>query len=137
MLKYIKTKRSQRISWQKAPDVSIQVDRVIRDLGNNLILRRQIHCFRSTGSSTRATARIWGLARIWQLALNLPPAYIIEVIAEKYDRLDMRKQNEVLVHEIAHIPNNFSGALVPHIRRGKGKFKLRIDKIISRQLLNR
>ena len=63
-------------------------------------------------------ARVWGLGRIWQQALDLSPAYIIEVISEKFDRLAEKEQDVILIHELLHIPKTFSGALVPHRRRG-------------------
>lgn len=76
-------------------------------------------------------ARIWSFGKIWQLALNQKPAYIIEVISEKFDSLSDKEKNNVLLHEIAHIPNNFSGALVPHIRRGKRNFFTKVKRLIS------
>ncbi len=74
----------------------------------------QITLYRSYGSSSRAYARIWGLPRVWQQALTLKPHYIIEVISERYDKLSPTDQVKTLIHELLHIPKNFSGALVPH-----------------------
>jgi len=112
-----------RIDWQKAPDVKAKVRQIIFQAELDWLKASSIYCFRSTHADTRAFARIWGLSRIWQQALKLKPAYIIEVVAEKYDRLPDQERARVLLHELAHIPKNFSGSLVPHIRRGKRKFK--------------
>ena len=56
------------------------------------------------------------------MALGIPPHYVIEVLSEKFDRMSDDDQIRVLIHEILHIPKNFSGALVPH----RGRFH-RID----------
>ncbi len=69
---------------------------------------------RSTGSRSTAVARIHGLPRIWREVLGLEPMYIIEVIGEKYDRLDMVGKVKIIIHELLHIPKRFSGGLRPH-----------------------
>ncbi len=92
---------------------------------------RQIVCFRSTQANTKAYARIWGLGRIWQLALKEKPAYVIEVISEKFDHLPQKEKDRILLHELAHIPKSFSGALLPHTRRGKGSFHNKLKNMIK------
>lgn len=82
-----------------------------------------ITSMRGTGSTSRAIARIWSLPRPWQLALKIEPQYIIEVIAERFDRLSDSDKDRTLIHELMHIPKTFSGALVPH--RGRSH---RIDR---------
>ncbi len=82
----------------------------------------QLSIYRSVGSSSRAIARIWGLPRVWQQALNVKPHYIIEVISEKYDRLSDENKIKTLIHELLHIPKGFSGALVPH--KGARKYHI-------------
>ncbi len=54
------------------------------------------------------------------MVLKIKPQYIIEVIAERFDRLDPGEQEKTLIHELTHIPKTFSGALVAH-RRGFNK----------------
>ena len=49
----------------------------------------------------------------------MEPAYVIEVLAKYFDKLDQDKQKQVLIHELLHIPKNFSGALLPH--RGRNR----------------
>lgn len=116
----------------KAPDIKKRVDKLISSLEFSWIEKNQIHCFRSKKSTARAYARIWGLPRIWQLALNKKPSYILEVISEKYDRLSQRKKDQVLLHELAHIPKTFSGSLVPHYKKGKRKFNDTVRDIIRK-----
>lgn len=132
----MKRKRG-KIEWNKAPDVTRRIKNLAKKLNIDWIHTSRIFCFRSFNANTRAFARIWGLGRIWQQALGLTPAYVIEVISEKYDRLSQVEQDKVLLHELTHIPKNFSGALMPHVRRGKGRFEDRVHELIYRYLRKR
>ena len=100
-----------------APDIRAKLRQILQTGPYAHIKRSRVFCFRSRGSSARARARIWAFPKIWQLALKIPPAYVIEVLAEKFDYLTPAEQNRVLIHELAHIPKNFSGSLLPHWRR--------------------
>lgn len=102
-----------------APEIKSELNRIVNVLGLNFVKTERIIAFRSFGSKSRAIARIWSLPRIWQLALNTQAHYCIEVISEKYDKLSNGEQERVLIHEILHIPKNFSGALLPHKQRSK------------------
>jgi predicted metallopeptidase len=94
---------------------------------------RRIICFRSFEAKSRAYARIWALPRIWQIALNLKAHYCLEVLSEHFSRLSASEQVKVLIHELLHIPKNFSGALLPHRRRRKWGINQRhIEKIFKR-----
>lgn len=117
-----------KVDWNKAPDIKKKVVHLVSETNLDSIKSSSIYCYRSKNAKTRAYARIWGLSRIWQLALGQKPSYIIEVISERFDRLSSDQKDKVLLHELAHIPKNFSGSLVPHIRHGKRKFK---DKVKS------
>ncbi len=117
------------IVWYKAEDVKEKV-KAIAKAGNFIWLDiDRIFFVRSYGAKTRAIARIWGLPKVWQLVLGIKHTYIIEVIGEKFDKLSDSRRNDVLIHELAHIPRNFSGALVPHFRKGKRKFTDIIDTL--------
>ncbi|MBI3887746.1 hypothetical protein HY310_01620 [Candidatus Microgenomates bacterium] len=78
---------------------------------------------RGFGSTSRAIARIWSLPKPWQIALKIEPQYVIEVIAERFDKLSEDEKDKTLFHELTHIPKTFSGALVPH-KRG---FRKKVD----------
>lgn len=125
-------KKTRRVEWIKAPDIEKRVKKLVIDLHIDWIERTNIHSFRSFNSKTRASARIWGLSRIWQQALKEKPSYIVEVISEKFDNLSQKKQDTVLLHELAHIPKTFSGSLVPHFKRGKRKFSNRVKDLIQK-----
>jgi len=99
---------------QRAPDVARTIVQITKRLPLDYIKPRQISCMRSFGSSSQAKARIWSFPRIWQLALGEPPHYVIEVLAEHFDKLSEDQKIRILIHELMHIPKNFSGALVPH-----------------------
>ena len=116
------------IVWQEDKKLKRQLKKTIKEAGVSWVKTSRIFTYRSENAKTRAYARIWGLSRIWQKALKEDPAYILEVISEKYDKLSDHEKSKVLLHEVAHIPKNFSGALVPHTRRRKGSFR---DKLKS------
>lgn len=127
-----KRKHSGSVEWVKAPDISVRIAHLISVLDMEWIENNRIHCFRSSNSRARAYARIWGFNKVWQLALNEKPAYVIEVLSENFDKLSDHQKDEVLLHELAHIPRNFSGSLLPHIRkRGKRNFHDRVDQLVA------
>jgi len=127
--KYSKSSNG-KLEWEEAKDIALRIKKISRAVEMEWIDVSRIYCYRSKNSKSRAYARIWGFNRIWQLALKQPPAYIIEVLSEKYDKLSERKKDEILIHELAHIPKNFSGALIPHTRKGKGSFHDKLKKMI-------
>nr|HVZ58780.1 putative metallopeptidase [Patescibacteria group bacterium] len=79
----------------------------------------RIFVYRTTGSKARAYARTWGFPKIFQDALSVEPAYVIEVLSKYYDKLAEDEKKKILIHELLHIPKNFSGALLPHQSRGR------------------
>ncbi len=120
------------MDWIKAPDITSQLRLIVKKLNLDYIDCRRIICFRSHGSVSRARARIWSFPRIWQQALSLPSYYIIEVLSQHFDKMSPDDRQRVLIHELLHIPKNFSGSLVPHrsryaridSRRVEGLFKM-------------
>ncbi|MHB1909158.1 MAG: putative metallopeptidase [Nitrososphaerales archaeon] len=103
------------INYEKAPDVEESAKSIISVLNLKHLDPSRLAFYRSTGTrSRRVQARIHGLGRIWFDALNIQPRYIIEVISEEYDKLDKEEKEKVIIHELMHIPQGFSGGFVPH-----------------------
>lgn len=127
--KNLKAKK-KAIVWQKAPDIKKRVLQLSKGLNLNWVISSDLYCFRSLNSKTKSVARIWGLGRIWQIALKQKPSYIIEVISERFNKLSIKHQDKVLIHELAHIPKSYSGSLLPHVRkRGKRNFRDRLGTL--------
>lgn len=110
-------KKRSDMEWVRAPDIHEHITELVDKLEFGHVDPKRIICFRSTGSVARARARIWSMPKVWQLALNIEPHYVIEVISEKFDHLSEDDRKRVLIHELMHIPKTFSGALVPHSGR--------------------
>lgn len=107
------------MEWEDAKDVREDLIKVLEAIDLPYIDIAKIHCYRTTGSKTRAYARTWAFPKIFQRALKVKPAYVIEVLAKHYDKLDEDGKKKVLIHELLHIPKNFSGALLPHKTRSR------------------
>lgn len=110
---------STKLEWAEAQDVENKIREILKVLDLPHIKDQNIHCYRTQGSKSRAYARIWSMPKIFQRALKLEPHYVIEVLARYYDRLDDDEKSKVIIHELLHIPQNFSGALVPHRTRSR------------------
>lgn len=105
------------MEWDEAPDIKKAIRNITNSLSMSHIDSNRVVCFRSRGSTSRARARIWSLPRVWQKALGVKAHYVLEVISEKFDKLSKDDQYRVLIHELLHIPKNFSGALLSHRSR--------------------
>jgi predicted metallopeptidase len=134
MSKLRKARRFSKFEYRSAPDIKNRALKLIRNLHLDHLQASRLFFYRSTGSKARAYARTWGLPALWQNALKIEPAYVIEVISKYFDKLAPSEQDKVLLHEISHIPKNFSGALLPHTRKRKGSFKSKLDQLILRYL---
>ncbi|MFH0749552.1 MAG: putative metallopeptidase [Candidatus Gottesmanbacteria bacterium] len=99
---------------ETAPDIKKIVTRVLSRVPLPYIDEKRIVCMRSFSATSRARARIWSFPKIWQMALAKPAHYIIEVLSQHFDHLSEDDKTRVIIHELMHIPKNFSGALVPH-----------------------
>jgi predicted metallopeptidase len=115
--------------FEFAPDITERLNRIMNVLNYEHLDSTRIICMRSYGSKSRALARIWGLSRVWQKALNVKAHYIIEVVYPHFDKLNREEQEKTLLHELLHIPKKFSGGLVPHNCFGKRIDHKSVDKL--------
>lgn len=121
---------------ERAPDIERKLNHIIDTLDMHHIINARILCMRSFGSKGNAYARIWALPKIWQVALEINPFYVIEVLSEKFDHLPDEKKTRILIHELLHIPKRFSGGLVPHINRGGRINERTVNEIYAIYLKN-
>lgn len=116
---------------EHAPDVTKIMRHVLRRTPFDHVKALQITCMRSRSSTSRAYARIWSFPKIWQQALDQPPHYIIEVLSQHFDKLSDDNKIRTIIHELMHIPKNFSGALVPHRGRYHRIEKRTVEKLFQ------
>ena len=103
------------IKYFEAPEIKKHVDQLVEECEFYHVVPQYVYCFRSRGSKAKRTiARIHGLGKIWQEALNLPPSYTIEVISEIFDKMSPEDKEKTLIHELMHIPGGFGGGFRPH-----------------------
>jgi predicted metallopeptidase len=103
------------IRYEIAKDIEEKVLRILETANFNHIDRKRLVCIRSRGSSARnIIARCHALSKIWQKALCCDAVYIIEVISEKFDKLDEEEKVKTLLHELMHIPKSFGGGFKHH-----------------------
>ena len=107
------------MDWEIAPDILALIQKILKSDLFPHIKKGRLTAIRGKGTTSRAIARIWSLPRPWQMALSVEPQYIIEVMAERFDKLSINDQERTLIHELMHIPKSFSGALTPHRNRGR------------------
>ena len=120
------------MNWQNASDIKKSIQALVKKLELKHIDSQRIICFRSYGSSSRARARIWSFPKIWQQALTLPAYYIIEVLSEHFNKLSKDDKTLVLIHELLHIPQNFSGSLLSHRRPGRNLDSRMVEKLFQK-----
>ena len=111
--------KKTKLEWEDAKDVKREITKIVRTLQFTHIKTSRVFCYRTQGSKARAYARTWMMPKIFQSALGIEPAYVNEVLSKYYDRLSEDEKVKVLIHELLHIPKNFSGALLSH--RGRNR----------------
>lgn len=108
-----------------------EMEEIVRSLGMSHIRADRVFCYRTHGSKARAYARIWSFPKIFQQVLEIDAAYVMEIISEKFDRLDSDNKKKVIIHELLHIPKNFSGSLLPH-KYGYTRIEKEVDVLFKK-----
>jgi predicted metallopeptidase len=105
----------EMIQYYDAPDINKRIEDITDILKFDHVDLKNLHCIRSRDSKGKRTiARIHGLGRIWQEALDMEPTYIIEVIHEQFDYYPPAAQDRTLIHELMHIPQTAKGGFRHH-----------------------
>lgn len=125
------TKKSKGLQWEKDLKIQKQMEELIVSLNLSHINPQRVFCYRTHGSKANANARIWSFPKIFQLALEIEPAYAMEIVSEQFDRLSDDEQKKVIIHELLHIPKNFSGSLLPH-RYGHTQIEEEVDVLFEK-----
>jgi predicted metallopeptidase len=74
-----------------------------------------IKCYRSYGTSSRGTiARCHALNKIMQKAIGIKAVYVLEFLAERFEKMDEEEKLKVIIHELMHIPKTFGGGFKHH-----------------------
>lgn len=109
-----KPKKTVKLEWHKDATIQQEMGKIVASLEMSHVIPERVYCYRTTGSKARAYARIWSFPKIFQEALSIESAYVMEIISERYGRLNHEEKTKVIIHELLHIPKNFSGSLLPH-----------------------
>ncbi len=70
------------MEWEEAKDVKRDIKDIAKTLEFTHIDLSRVFCYRTEGSKVRAYARTWAMPKIFQRALGIEPAYIIEVLSK-------------------------------------------------------
>ncbi len=103
------------VRYEVAHDIMHMAREIVEKLDMKHVDISRVIFIRSRGSKARNTiARCHGLPKIWQKALGVRAHYIIEVLSEKFDRLNEEQKIKVIIHELMHIPASFGGGYRHH-----------------------
>lgn len=103
------------IKYEKADDIMKRLFEITKVLQMEHVRLSGVYTIRSRGSGSRGTiGRCHALGKIWQHAMGMNAAYIIEVISERFDKMSFEEQDRVLIHELMHIPFSFGGGFKHH-----------------------
>lgn len=123
-------KPQQKLLWNKDLEIQKEMEDMVVALGMEHVKVDRVFCYRTSGSKAHAYARIWAFPKIFQEVLTLEPAYVLEIISEKFDKLDTNNKKKVIIHELLHIPRNFSGSLLPH-KYGHTKIEKEVETLFK------
>ncbi|MEM4330684.1 MAG: putative metallopeptidase [Candidatus Pacearchaeota archaeon] len=101
--------------YEEAEDVRRLAEDIIKKFKWNHIDLSNLGFLRSFGTSSRRTvARCHSLGKAMQVAMGRKGFYVIEVISERFDKLNEEEKIKVIIHELMHIPKTFGGGFVHH-----------------------
>ena len=119
------------MKYEDAPDLFERMKEIVSFLGMNHVDVLRVKCLRSFGSSTRRIlARCHALGKLMQKAMKTNAFYAVEFL-ERFDKLDRREQDKVIIHELMHIPKSFGGGFRHHDFVCEKNVDLLYDKFIN------
>ncbi len=121
----------QVLKLEKADDVKELAIKINKETGMEINLDK-VAFLRSKNSKTTAIARTLTLPPQWRYILGDDVLYIIEVISEKYDKLECSDKIFVITHELMHIPKTMKG-LRNHNYKGFKQIR-KISKELAKEL---
>jgi predicted metallopeptidase len=102
------------MKYEFAPDLQKLAEEISRMLFPHIDLEN-VKCYRSYGTNSRRTiARCHALNKIMQKAIGIKAVYVLEFLAERFEKLDYEEKIKVVIHELMHIPKTFGGGFKHH-----------------------
>ena len=103
------------IKYHEALDIKEKVRKIVEIMDLKYVNINRVFFIRSHESSSRnIIARCHALPKILQQVLEIEPAYVIEILSEKFDKMSEEDQVKTLIHELLHIPKSFGGGFRHH-----------------------
>ncbi len=100
--------------YEEAPDLQGRLIEIVRKLDFSHIDLSRVKCFRGFGSSTHGVvARCHTIGKLMQKAIGVKAVYAIEFL-ERFEKLERKEQDKVIIHELMHIPKSFGGGFRHH-----------------------
>ncbi len=110
-------RKLRTIKYEIAADIQARCADIVRTLNLSHIDLDKVVCVRSHGSSARRViARCHGMSKVLQVAMRIKAFYVLEFLSERFDRLGDHDKEEMIIHELMHIPMNFGGGFRHHDR---------------------
>ncbi len=104
------------IKYEQAPDIKKEAEEILRVLDWKHVQIDSVAFLRSFGSTSRRTiARCHALGKAMQIGMGRTTGfYLVEVIAERFDRMPTEEKTKTIIHELMHIPSTFGGGFKHH-----------------------
>ncbi len=97
-----------------APDLKERLVDIAKTLRMEHLDLNRVECLRSFGSSSKRTiARCHTLGKLMQNAMKTKAFYAIEFL-ERFEKMNKKEQDKVIIHELMHIPKTFGGGFRHH-----------------------
>ena len=106
---------NKNMRYEHAPELKQELVEIAKNLEMDHIDLDRVGCIKSHGSKARRViARCYSLPKVIQKAMLAKPFYVIELISERFDKLDEEEKTKTLIHELLHIPKSFAGGFKHH-----------------------